>query len=118
MLADDAYQWFEENGGLTREWRSLSAHGPLARNTEDLADMYAAWRGRAPTVDAMLKDAVSPIQRANGQPFASVVDGNRRIQQSECFGAVLCPVFAMSACEYERPGPVQAVAAWAIRLPV
>jgi peptidyl-dipeptidase Dcp len=25
-------------------------------NTEDLAAMYAAWRGRAPKVDAMLKD--------------------------------------------------------------
>jgi peptidyl-dipeptidase Dcp len=57
MLADDAYQWFEENGGLTR------ANGDRFRgmilsqgNTHDLANLYAAWRGRAPKVDAMLKD--------------------------------------------------------------
>jgi len=25
-------------------------------NTEDLAKMYAAWRGRAPNIDAMKKD--------------------------------------------------------------
>jgi peptidyl-dipeptidase Dcp len=57
MLADDAYQWFEENGGLTR------ANGERMRrmvlslgNTEDLGAMYAAWRGRPPKVDAMLKN--------------------------------------------------------------
>jgi peptidyl-dipeptidase Dcp len=57
MLADDAYQWFEENGGLTR------ANGERMRrmvlslgNTEDLGAMYAAWRGRPPQVDAMLKN--------------------------------------------------------------
>src|SRR6185312_6820725 len=38
MLADDAYGWFEEHGGLTR------------------AKMYADWRGRAPNIDAMKKD--------------------------------------------------------------
>jgi len=57
MLADDAYQWFEENGGLTRANGDRFRRMVLSRgNTEDLADMYAAWRGRAPTVDAMLKD--------------------------------------------------------------
>jgi peptidyl-dipeptidase Dcp len=57
MLADDAYQWFEENGGLTRANGERFRRMVLARgNTEDLATMYAAWRGRAPKVDAMLKD--------------------------------------------------------------
>ena len=28
----------------------------FGQTTEDLAAMYAAWRGRAPKVDAMLKD--------------------------------------------------------------
>jgi peptidyl-dipeptidase Dcp len=56
MLADDAYQWFEENGGLTRANGDRLRLMVLSRgNTEDLADMYAAWRGRAPKVDAMLK---------------------------------------------------------------
>jgi peptidyl-dipeptidase Dcp len=57
MLADDAYQWFEENGGLTRANGERFRRMVLSRgNTEDLAAMYAAWRGRAPKVDAMLKD--------------------------------------------------------------
>jgi peptidyl-dipeptidase Dcp len=57
MLADDAYQWFEENGGLTRANGDRFRRMILSRgNTEDLAAMYAAWRGRAPKVDAMLKD--------------------------------------------------------------
>jgi peptidyl-dipeptidase Dcp len=57
MLADDAYQWFDENGGLTRANGDRFRRMVLARgNTEDLAAMYAAWRGRAPKVDAMLKD--------------------------------------------------------------
>jgi len=57
MLADDAYQWFEENGGLTRANGDRFRQMVLSRgNTEDLAAMYAAWRGRAPKVDAMLKD--------------------------------------------------------------
>jgi peptidyl-dipeptidase Dcp len=57
MLADDAYQWFEENGGLTRANGDRLRRMVLSRgNTEDLAEMYAAWRGRAPKVDAMLKD--------------------------------------------------------------
>jgi peptidyl-dipeptidase Dcp len=57
MLADDAYQWFEENGGLTRANGDRFRRMILSRgNTEDLAAMYAAWRGRAPKIDAMLKD--------------------------------------------------------------
>ena len=57
MLDDDAYQWFEEHGGLTRangdRFRNMVlSHG----NTENLAEMYAAWRGRAPEIGAMLKD--------------------------------------------------------------
>jgi peptidyl-dipeptidase Dcp len=57
MLADDAYGWFEEHGGLTRANGDRFRQMVLSRgNTEDLARMYAAWRGRAPTIDAMKKD--------------------------------------------------------------
>jgi peptidyl-dipeptidase Dcp len=57
MLADDAYQWFEEHGGLTRGNGDRFRQMVLSRgNTLDLAAMYAAWRGRAPTIDAMLED--------------------------------------------------------------
>jgi peptidyl-dipeptidase Dcp len=57
MLADDAYQWFEENGGLTRANGERFRRMVLSRgNTQELASLYAAWRGRSPKVDAMLKD--------------------------------------------------------------
>jgi peptidyl-dipeptidase Dcp len=57
MLADDAFQWFEENGGLTRANGDRFRQMVLSRgNTEDLAALYSTWRGRAPKVDAMLKD--------------------------------------------------------------
>jgi peptidyl-dipeptidase Dcp len=57
MLADDAFQWFDENGGLTRANGDRFRRMILSRgNTEDLATLYATWRGRPPKVDAMLKD--------------------------------------------------------------
>jgi peptidyl-dipeptidase Dcp len=56
MLADDAYEWFEENGGLTRANGERFRRMVLSRgNTEDLARLYSAWRGREPKVEAMLK---------------------------------------------------------------
>jgi peptidyl-dipeptidase Dcp len=57
MLDDDAYQWFEEHGGLTRANGDRFRQMVLSRgNTEDLAKMYAAWRGKAPSVEPMMKD--------------------------------------------------------------
>ena len=57
MLDDDAYQWFEEHGGLTRANGDRFRRMVLSRgNTEDLARMYANWRGRAPEIGAMLRD--------------------------------------------------------------
>lgn len=56
MLDDDAYQWFEENGGLTRANGDRFRRMVLSRgNTEDLAKMYEAWRGKAPSIEPMLK---------------------------------------------------------------
>jgi len=57
MLDDDAYQWFEEHGGLTRANGDRFRQMVLSRgNTDDLAKMYAAWRGKEPSVEPMLKD--------------------------------------------------------------
>jgi peptidyl-dipeptidase Dcp len=57
MLDDDAYQWFEDNGGLTRANGDRLRQMVLSRgNTEDLGKMYAAWRGREPSVEPMMKD--------------------------------------------------------------
>jgi peptidyl-dipeptidase Dcp len=56
MLDDDAWQWFVDNGGLTRANGDRFRQMILSRgNTEDLAKMYAAWRGREPNVDSMMK---------------------------------------------------------------
>jgi len=57
MLDDDAYQWFEDNGGLTRPNGDRFRRMVLSRgNTEDLAKMYATWLGKEPNVEPMLKD--------------------------------------------------------------
>ncbi|HEX3569971.1 MAG TPA: M3 family metallopeptidase [Acidobacteriaceae bacterium] len=57
MLDDDAYQWFEENGGLTRANGDRFRKMVLSRgNTEDLQQLYRNWRGREPSTAAMLKD--------------------------------------------------------------
>lgn len=56
MLADDGYQWFVENGGLTRANGDRFRRMVLSRgNTEDLAKMYESWRGAPPNTKAMLK---------------------------------------------------------------
>ena len=56
MLDDDAYQWFDEHGGLTRANGDRFRHMVLSRgNTEDLAKLYAAWRGKDPSVEPMMK---------------------------------------------------------------
>ena len=54
MLDDDAYQWFEDHGGLTRANGDRFRQMVLSRgNTEDLEKMYEAWRGKAPSVEPM-----------------------------------------------------------------
>jgi peptidyl-dipeptidase Dcp len=56
MLADDGYQWFDDHGGLSRANGDRFRRMILSRgNTEDLAAMYLAWRGKAPSIDAMMK---------------------------------------------------------------
>jgi peptidyl-dipeptidase Dcp len=56
MLDDDAYQWFEEHGGLTRANGDRFRQMVLSRgNTQDLAKMYASWRGKEPSVEPMMK---------------------------------------------------------------
>jgi peptidyl-dipeptidase Dcp len=56
MLDDDAYLWFDEHGGLTRANGERFRRMVLSRgNTSDLEKLYIAWRGRAPTVAAMMK---------------------------------------------------------------
>jgi peptidyl-dipeptidase Dcp len=56
MLDDDAFQWFQDHGGLTRANGDRFREMVLSRgNTEDLAMMYEKWLGSAPNVEPMLK---------------------------------------------------------------
>jgi peptidyl-dipeptidase Dcp len=56
MLDDDAFQWFQDHGGLTRANGDRFRAMVLSRgNTEDLAKMYAAWLGGEPQIGPMLK---------------------------------------------------------------
>lgn len=56
MLADDGYQWFVEQGGLTRENGQKFREAILSRgNSTDLAELYCQWSGRDPKMEPMLK---------------------------------------------------------------
>ena len=56
MLDDDAFQWFEDHGGLTRANGERFREMVLSRgNTEDLEKLYVAWRGAKPSIEPMLK---------------------------------------------------------------
>lgn len=57
MLDDDGYQWFLEQGGLTRANGDRLRRMVLSRgNTEDPAAVYKAWLGRNPSINPMLKE--------------------------------------------------------------
>ena len=57
MLDDDAFQWFEDHGGLTRANGDRFRNMVLSRgNTEDLDTMYTRWLGAEPNVGPLLKN--------------------------------------------------------------
>jgi len=56
MLDDDAFQWFEQHGGLTRANGDRFRTMVLSRGyTQDLEKMYSTWLGAEPTTAPMLK---------------------------------------------------------------
>lgn len=57
MLADDGYQWFIEQGGLTRANGQRFREAILSRgNSEELGSLYQRWRGQAPQREPMLRN--------------------------------------------------------------
>ncbi|PHM30085.1 peptidyl-dipeptidase Dcp [Xenorhabdus innexi] len=57
MLADDAFAWFTEHGGLTKENGQIFRDKILSRgNSEDLEKLYINWRGKAPSIEPMLQN--------------------------------------------------------------
>ena len=56
MLAHDAFAWFAEHGGLTRENGQRFRDLILSRgNTREYADMFRDFRGRDPVIGPMLE---------------------------------------------------------------
>ena len=57
MLNHDAFEWFREHGGLTRENGQRFRDMILSKgNSEDLAAMYRAFRGKEPDIRYLLKN--------------------------------------------------------------
>jgi len=55
VLRDDAFYWFKEHGGMTRENGQRFRDMILSRGaTEDMDAMYRAFRGRDPSVEPLL----------------------------------------------------------------
>ncbi|MCO5249311.1 MAG: M3 family metallopeptidase [Chitinophagales bacterium] len=56
MLDNDAYAWFEENGGLSRKNGQYFRDMILSRgNSEDLESLYLKFRGQEPNIKYLLK---------------------------------------------------------------
>jgi peptidyl-dipeptidase Dcp len=56
MLEQDAYRWFEENGGLTRANGDRFRKMVLSKgHTEDYGPMFKAFRGKDPDITPMLQ---------------------------------------------------------------
>ncbi len=56
LLDAAAYEWFEQNGGLTRENGDRLRAMILSRgNTEELGPMFERWLGKKPEIGPMLK---------------------------------------------------------------
>jgi len=57
VLDDDAYYWFKEHGGMTRENGKRFRDMVLSRgSTEDMAQLYRSFRGRDPSVEPLLEE--------------------------------------------------------------
>ena len=57
VLDHDAYRWFVEHGGMTRENGQRFREAILSRgNTAELASLYRAFRGRDPSVEPLLEE--------------------------------------------------------------
>jgi peptidyl-dipeptidase Dcp len=57
MLDDNAYQWFEDHGGLTRANGDRFRKMVLSKgNTEELGKLYSTWLGAEPSAGPMLKE--------------------------------------------------------------
>ncbi|MGH9442707.1 MAG: M3 family metallopeptidase [Thermoanaerobaculia bacterium] len=72
VIDDDAYAWFKEHGGMTRENGQRFREMLLSREgTADVAELYRAFRGRDPVVQPLLEErGLVGEAPAAGQPGA------------------------------------------------
>jgi peptidyl-dipeptidase Dcp len=57
VIEDDAFAWFKERGGMTRENGQLFREKILSHaGAQDVAGMYRAFRGRDPQVEPLLEE--------------------------------------------------------------
>ena len=62
MLEEDAYSWFEENGGMTRANGERFRKMILSKgNTEDYNTMFKTFRGHNPEIKSMQKAMGLPV---------------------------------------------------------
>jgi peptidyl-dipeptidase Dcp len=75
MLGQDAFNWFETHGGLTRENGQRFRNMVLSRgNTLDLAEMYRSWAGHDPSIQPYL-DYYGLASGAGAPPAAAPASG-------------------------------------------
>ncbi|MGH7293703.1 MAG: peptidyl-dipeptidase Dcp [Polyangiaceae bacterium] len=69
VLDHDAFQWFTENGGMTRANGQRFRDMILSRgHTEDLASLYRAFRGKDPSVEPLLEfRGLAPAKKHKGK---------------------------------------------------
>jgi peptidyl-dipeptidase Dcp len=73
MLAEDAFDWFENHGGLTRANGQRFRDQILSRgNTLDYGQMYRSFTGHDPDVTPMLRFYGLPTGSGAPQPVSVV----------------------------------------------
>jgi peptidyl-dipeptidase Dcp len=72
VLDDDAFAWFKENGGMTRENGQRFRDMVLSRgSTEDMAELYRTFRGHDPSVEPLLEQRGLKPAKADGAASSS-----------------------------------------------
>jgi peptidyl-dipeptidase Dcp len=72
VLDDDAFAWFKENGGMTRENGQRFRDMVLSRgSTEDMAELYRTFRGHDPSVEPLLEQRGLKPAKSDGAAAAA-----------------------------------------------
>ncbi len=65
VLDDDAYQWFVEHGGMTRQNGQRFREMILSRgSTQEMGSLYRAFRGKDPSVEPLLEQRGLAVHKA------------------------------------------------------